>query len=185
MIRSAKSILDSLEPGEKAEVLEALLRMRPELREDAEKLAHGLLIDVDPDAVADAVEWDVRGLSIDELNGRAGRQRGGYVEPTQAAWDLLGETVEPHAREVKRLLTLGLVEQAVATALGVVAGLYRCRDCEDGDLLLSWAPDFPAEEARTLVKELVKAGCEVPAQSLADSAAEWVDWLGSGGGAGP
>jgi hypothetical protein len=179
MTTKAKTILDSLDPGEKAEVLEALLRMRPELREDAEKLANGLLIDVDPDAVADAVEWDVRALSIDDLNGRAGRQRGEYVEPTDAAWDLLGEAVEPHADEVKRLLTLGLIEQAVTTALGIVAGLYCCRDCEDGDLLLSWAPDFPAEHASELVTELIRAGCDVPVQPLADSAPEWPDLLDS------
>jgi hypothetical protein len=119
--------LDSLDASEKAVVLDALLRTHAELREEAEKIAHGILVDVDLDAVADGVEWDLRSLSIDELNGRAGRQRGGYVEPTDAAWELLGKAVEPHSREVERLLTLGLVQPAVDTALGVMAGLYRCR----------------------------------------------------------
>lgn len=179
-----RSAIDSLDPGEKAAVLEALLRTRPELQEAAEAIALGLLIETDRIAVADAVESDLLALSIDELNGRAGRQRWGYVEPTDAAWELLGEAVEPHASEVTRLLVLGLSEPAVASALGIIAGLYRCRDCEDGDLLLSWAPDFPAEQADAAIKELIAAGCEVPARSLAEAAPEWAEWLDSARSAG-
>lgn len=158
-------------------MLDALLGRHAELREEAEKIARGILVDVDPDAVADGVEWDLRALSIDELNGRAGRQRGGYVEPTDAAWELLGEAVEPHSREVERLLTLGLAEPAVDTALGVMAGLYRCRGCEDSDLLLAWAPDFPAEEAAAVLKRLTDSGCEVPPESLANAVPDWADFL--------
>jgi hypothetical protein len=162
-------------------VLDALLRRHGELREEAEKIAHGVLVNVDPGAVADGVEWDLCALSIDELHGRAGRQRGGYVEPTEAAWELLGEAVEPHSREVERLLTLGLVESAVDAALGVIVGLYRCRGCGDGDLLLAWAPDFPAEEAAAVLKRLTDAGCEVSPESLANSVPEWADWLAAAG----
>jgi hypothetical protein len=177
--------LDSLDARKKAVVLDALLHIHAELREEAEKITHGMLVDVDPEAVADGVERDLRALSIDELNGRAGRQRGGYVEPTDAAWELLGEAVEPHSREVERLLTLGLVQPAVDTALGVVAGLYRCRGCQDGDVLLSWAPDFPAEEAAAVLKRLTDAGCDIPPESLANSVPEWADWLDAVGPVGP
>jgi hypothetical protein len=158
-------------------VLDALLRGHAALRDEAENIAHDVLVDVDPDAGADGVEWDLRALAIDELNGRARRQRGGYIEPTDAAWELLGEAVEPHSREVDRLLTLGLVEPAVDTALGVMAGLYRCRGCDDGDVLLSWAPDFPAEEAAAVLKRMTDAGCEIPPDSLANSVPEWAHWL--------
>ena len=110
---------------------------------------------------------------------------GGYVEPTDAAWELLGEAVEPHASEVTRLLVLGLTEPAVTSTLGMIAGLYRCRDCEDGDLLLSWAPDFPTEQADAAMKQLIAAGYEVPARSLAEAAPEWAEWLDSARRAGP
>lgn len=114
-------------------------------------------------------------LSSDELNGRAGRQRWGYVEPTEAAWQLLEETAGSHEREIERLLALGIFGPVVETALGLVAGLYRCQGCEDGDLLLSWAPDFPLEHASWVVDKLAKAGVEFPPELLADAAPGWVD----------
>jgi hypothetical protein len=64
---------------------------------------------------------------------------------------------------------------AVETALGLIAGLYRCQGCEDGDLLLSWVPDFPPEQAGGVVDKLAKAGVEVPPELLADVAPEWTD----------
>jgi hypothetical protein len=38
-----------------------------------------------------------------------------------------------------------MIGSALDTALGMMAGLYRCRGCEDGELLLSWASDFPLD----------------------------------------
>ena len=178
------SSLDSLDSSAKAAVLDSLLRAHPELREAAEEIARGVLVDIDPDAIADVVDWDLRAPSIDELNERAGSQPLGYVHPTDAAWELLAEALEPHIRELTRLLDLGLIEAAVANAVGLIAGLYRCREGEDGDLILSWAPDFPAEQARTLMEKLINAGCELPERALAGAAPDWAAQLLRSGPAG-
>jgi hypothetical protein len=170
---SKRSALAALGPVEVAGVLELLLRSRPELRGEAERIAREQLANADLEAVAEAVESELRSLSSDELNGRAGRQRWGYVEPTEAAWELLGETVTAHDREVERLLELGMIAAALDTALGLIAGLYRCRGCDDGELLLSWAPDFPLEHAASIMDDLAKAGIEVPPEPVADLAPEW------------
>ncbi len=175
--RQRRSALDTLGSLELAGVLAELLRRRPELRSEAEALARQRLADTDMEAVADAVESDLQSLSIDELNGRAGRQRWGYVEPTDAAWELLGEAVEPYDHEVERLVTLGMIEAATATALGVIAGLYRSRDCEDGDRLLSWAPDFPWEHASTVMDKLAKARIKLSREAVEEAAPTWVDSL--------
>jgi hypothetical protein len=71
------------------------------------------------------------------------------------------------------LLELGMVAAALDTALGLIAGLYRCRGCDDGELLLSWAPDFPLEHAASAMDDLAKAGIEVPTELVADIAPEW------------
>jgi len=70
-----------------------------------------------------------------------------------------------------------MIGGAVKTALGVIAGLYGCRGCDDGELLLSWAPDFPLEHAGSVVDELAKTGIEFPPELLADAAPEWADSL--------
>ncbi|MHB8313344.1 MAG: hypothetical protein ACYDD0_08615 [Candidatus Dormibacteria bacterium] len=171
------SALEVLGPVELAGVFEDLLRRHPELRAEANRIARELLTDTDQEAVADEVEADLRSLSIEALNGRAGRQRWGYVNPTEAAWELLGEAVEVYDGEVARLLALHMVEAAAATALGLVAGLYRCRGCDDGDLLLSWAPDFPWEHARGVLGVLGQAEVELPQESVGGAAPEWADSL--------
>lgn len=160
-----------------AGVFEELLRRRPELRAEADRIARERLADAEPEAVADEIESELRSLSSDELNGGPGRQRWGYVDPTDAAWELLGGAVETYDREVERLFALGMLEAATATALGVIAGLYRCRGCDDGNLLLGWAPDFPLEHASGMVRDLAKAGIELPHELVADAAPEWTDSL--------
>ncbi len=168
-----RSALATLGAVELAGILEQLLRSRPELRAEAELIAREQLAGADLEAVAEEVEGALRSLTSDELNGRAGRQRWGYVEPTEAAWELLEETVAARDREVGRLLELGMIAAAIDTALGVIAGLYRCQGCDDGELLLSWAPDFPLEHAASVVDDLAKAGIELPTELVADIAPEW------------
>ncbi len=45
-------------------------------------------------------------------------------------------------REVERLLVLGMIEVARATALGGIAGLHCCRSCAGGDPLFSFGCQF-------------------------------------------
>jgi len=168
-----RSALAALDSAEKGAVLGELLRSQPALRTAAEQIAREQLADAKHEMVAKEVESELRSLSSDELSGRAGRQRWGYVEPTEAAWELLEETVGSYEREIERLLALGMLVPAIETALGLIAGLYRCEGCEDGDLLLSWAPDFPLEQAGVVVNQLAGARIEVPPELLADIAPEW------------
>jgi hypothetical protein len=168
-----RSALAELDPIENAGVLEELLRRHPQLRVEAERIAREQLMDADQDDVAREVESELHSLCSDELNGRAGRQRGGYVEPTEAAWELLEEAVGAFDREVERLIALGMIGPALDTALGVIEGLYRCDGCEDGERLLSWAPDFPLAYASGIVEQLAREGIELPPELLAAAAPAW------------
>ncbi len=168
-----RSALAELDPTEKGAVLEELLRSQPVLRTAAERLAREQLAEAGHEIVAGAVESELRSLSSDQLNELAGRQQWGYVEPSEAAWELLEETADSYGREIERLLALGMVGSAVETALGLIAGLYRCERCEDGDLLLSWEPDFPLEQAAVVVNKLADGGVEIPPELLADVAPAW------------
>ena len=167
------SALAELDSAERGAVLDELLRSRPALRTAAERIAREQLANAEQEAVAGQVESELRSLSSDELNGRAGRQRWGYVEPTEAAWKLLEETAGSYERRIERLLALGMIAPAIETALGFIAGLYRCEGCHDDDLLLSWAPDFPSAHADWVVNKLAKAGVGLPYERFAGVAPEW------------
>jgi len=141
-------------------VLRSLLERRSELVSElvaeAEGIARAVVADVDAEAVAEDVEQAVLGLDLEDLSSRAGRHAWGYVEPTEAAWEILGEAVEPFFQEMRRHIELGMETAAAATCSGIVLGLYRCREPKDGDLL-SWAQDFPMETAGHAGETLARA----------------------------
>ena len=140
------NVLEKLDGAEAASVLKSLLDRHPELRTEAETVARGVLSEVSMFLVADDVENAVLQFDYDDLNRRAGRHSWGYVEPTEAAWELLEEAVEPFVGEMKRYLEMGLEEQAQEVCRGILLGLYRVRDGGSNDIL-NWAPDFPGEAA--------------------------------------
>lgn len=113
------------------------------------------MTDVDTQAVADDVEQAVLGLDIDQLHARAGRTRWGYVEPTDAAWELLGEAIDPFLAEMTRHIELAFEAAAIAQCAGIVLGLHRCRG-KNSDEILGWAEDFPAETAGHAVATLAR-----------------------------
>ena len=140
------SILDRLKPEEAQGVLERLLAVHRGLRSEARQVAKSLLSEVAFEGVADEVEEAVRDLGLDELGSRAGEHGWGYTEPSEAAWELLEERVSPFIEDMKRQFELGLDAEALEICKGVVLGLYRVRNGQ-GDVVLQWAPDFPAETA--------------------------------------
>lgn len=94
---------------------------------------------------------------MDDLASRAGRHRGGYVEPTQAAWDLVEDAFEPFLVELRRLVELGHLDAAAATARGAIEGLDRLGEPAEGTVL-AWSgedtPEHLADEVRHIAEKL-------------------------------
>ncbi|HSB81428.1 MAG TPA: hypothetical protein VLM91_21830 [Candidatus Methylomirabilis sp.] len=148
--------LDRLKGDEAARLLHAILDRHPELVGELRELASSELGHVSIEEVADAVEAAVDMLDIDDLNDRAGSHAHGYVEPTEAAWELVEEAVEPFIEDIRRRAEAGEQAAALHTCAGVVLGLYRLRD-KGGDEFLGWAVDAPDEYAGEAVVALRKA----------------------------
>lgn len=101
-------------------MLRALIARHPELAAEAEELSRAVVTRVDAEAGAAEVEDAVLAFELDELNASAGRQRWGYVEPTEAASEVLEEALEPFLDEMRRRVELGFEAAAVATCQGIV-----------------------------------------------------------------
>jgi len=136
-------------------VLRTLLDRHRDLRAEADRIALELLEDIRTDDIATRVERAVRGLDPDRLAERSGRKRWGYVEPGEAAYEILEEVVAPFLAEMNRLIALRLEQPAVATCAGIALGLYAVRDSTD-DGVLAYASDFPAETAGYVVATLAR-----------------------------
>lgn len=168
------SALDSLTPAERGEVLAALLVAHPELEGEAAGLASELLSSTSTEEVASDVQAALLWIPLDALAARAGRVRGrGYVHETDAASELVEETIEPFRSDLERRATLGLTDAAAVVAVGIVAGLYGVRDPEMGTVLAYAGEDAPSELAAGVLDLAAKLGLAIP-----DDAAEthWPSW---------
>jgi hypothetical protein len=176
--------LEKLRPGEGVAVLNQLLNKHPELKLEAEQLATQMISTASIADVAQEVYLELTSIDLEALNGRAGSHSWGYVEPSEAAAELLAEAIEDRLEEMKRSLELGLLAVAEALCTGMVQGLYRARNT-NSDGPLGWAVDFPADEAGYIVEEFLK-GC-IPSsreaagknlmQLLTEQAPEWEEAL--------
>ncbi len=145
-------VLRKLQPAESQEVLEALLKAHPKLRRQAEEIARSLISDVCFDDIAGQVEWEIEHLDLEDLNSRAGNHGSGYVDPGEAAWELLHEAIDPIIADMDRQLELGLWRQALETCKGLVLGLYAVRNTHN-DGCLGWAPDFAEQTAEEILEK--------------------------------
>lgn len=129
-------MLASLTPIERGFVLDALLEAHPELSDEAEALASGLLSSPSAEQLAFEVELALIGIPLEDLAARAGRVPGrGYVHETDAAWELIEEVLAPFLADLERRITLDFLDAASTVAVGIVAGLYRVREPAPGSVL--------------------------------------------------
>lgn len=175
--RTRRSALTSLSEAERAQVLDALLRAHPGLAAEAERFAADLLAGQDQQAVAEDVAAGLRALNLGDLAGRAGRQwGGGYVDPYEAAYDLLEEVIAPYLADLDRRAGVGAQDAALQIGCGVLLGLHSCRGCEDNDLVLTHAgmPDAVDNLALQVIGAMGKAGLGIVDEWLATQCPEWV-----------
>ena len=144
--RLRPGVLSHLEPEQARETLHRLLAPHPDLGVEAEIIARSVLGEVTFESIASQVQDTLGARSIEDLNSRAGPDAHGYVEPEEAAWEILNETLEPFLADIERRVCLGLEDDALALCQGVLLGLYRLEREGEGELA-KWAPDFIGEAA--------------------------------------
>lgn len=109
--------------------------------------------------MADDVRWAVESVGTADVGARSGRQRGrGYVDPSEAAWELLGAAVEPFVTRVRRLAELGLHVAAIELAAGILLGLNDANG--DDDCAIFFEEDFAAEHQTDLLVTVRELGLD-------------------------
>jgi hypothetical protein len=175
-----RGALAALSAVEKSDLLDALLAANSTWQPIVEAAAADRLAQVDRDRVAAELRDVLCGLGHELIGVRAGYHPGhGYVEPTQAAVDILSDQLEPYLQDVARRDRLGLTDAAAELGAGVLLGLYGCRDCQAEETVLAWVEDFPDEHARWLAERMHKTGLLPPtlAEQLANLMPEWAPWI--------
>jgi len=162
MHEEALKLIGQLSPDEGLVILRALARQdarvaarivelitahwsddAPQTPEDAAGIAEDLLVELNL-------------LEVEEVWDRAGQTRYGYVEPIEAADEMMREVLGPFLEEMKRYQHLGLHNAARYTCMGLLAGLYRF-ETESTAEFKDWATDLPGAFAELVLREW-KAG---------------------------
>src|SRR5436190_2163023 len=114
-------ILDRMSGEEAGTVLRHLLERHLDLRPEAERIAEAVMSSQSVEDVAASIADSLTSVDLDALNGRAGKHSWGYVEPSEAAVELLAEAVEEWVEDMKRHVELDMMASAQTLCAGIVA----------------------------------------------------------------
>jgi hypothetical protein len=131
-------------------VLKALAHEDENVAARIARIATSYLSEVEPEDVAFALYDELNALEVGEVWDRAGSTRHGYVEPGEAADQMIEETIDPYLEELKKYQALGMNVQANQMCKGLLLGLYKF-ERESTSEFKSWAPDVPVAFAEEVV----------------------------------
>jgi hypothetical protein len=172
--REHSIVLDLLTGDEASAVLRKLVSSHPDLLPDAKRAANELLSTVSFTDIAKCVFDALLALDLDDLD--AGPRAGGYVEPSEAAWKAIEQTMTPYFRDLERRVKLRHEDEAIELCKGIVLGLYRAE--QRGFELLEYAEDCPSELAGHAVDVWQRRhrNCTLPRSFIEKFTPDW-DWL--------
>ena len=149
--------IQSLNPDDAYRVLMTLLRENPSFEEKIYQVATQILSDVDSDEIMEDVYYELESLDVEDLYNRSGKTRYGYVEPSEEAWEMIEEVIEPFIDEMKKCQERAMPLMAKIYCAGIIKGLQKFEGESNSDFS-DWAPDAPGEQIENVFSEW-KKGC--------------------------
>ncbi len=180
MTKEAGDFIDRLSVSEARSILKALAREDRQLAIRIREMALSCLADVDAEEIAAAVCAELDVLEVEEVWDRAGpSHRHGYLDPTEAADQMMQEVLTPFLFELEKYQQLGMNLQANQVCMGLLLGLHAFEH-ESGNKFKEWAPDATSDWADEVVSTWKKGrpGRSDMQQIKAFIDQEMPDWSG-------
>lgn len=114
--------MEQLNPEQVKEVLRILCKGEAKLASRVEVIAKALISDIHEDDIANQVYWALERIDVRDLWDRSGKTRFGYVDPVEAAYEMVQEALEPFSEKIQRLCELALYSEAKKAGLGLTKG---------------------------------------------------------------
>ena len=146
-------ILDGLTAEEALKVLRRLTEDDQDISLQALKTALDLIINIDPEDVALRVLTRLDGLDAEDAYARSGRARDGYLEPEDCAWRMFEGALVPFLKEMRRLQGLGKHPEAQGYCIGILRGIQRFEDADEGSDFKNLTADAPGTFFEDVLEE--------------------------------
>lgn len=143
-------IIDNLTLGDALAILQKLAASDEQLAERIVEMAMTQLSRVDPEEIAAVVYDALDALEVEEVWDRSGATRHGYIDPAEAADQMMNEVVDPYLEEMKKYHKLGMPAQANQMCMGLLMGLYQF-ERDSTNEFKDWAPDVAGSLAWVVV----------------------------------
>ena len=153
---SPKEIIDQLSHGQALAILQALAAGDEQLANRIAELGTACLSEVDPEEVSAALYDELDALEVEEVWDRAEKTRHGYVDTSEAAYQMVEEVIDPYLEQLKKYQKLGMSTEANTLCMGLLLGLYQF-ERESKSEFKNWAVDAPGGFASTVI-DAWKAG---------------------------
>lgn len=122
--RRKPKMLESLSGPDALSILKMLAERDTSFAEAIDAAAEELLTGVEVESVAADVRSALESLEPEDVWDRSGRTREGYVEPSEAAWEIFDEALRPFRQELEKYLNLAMAEEADRQCQGILKGIH-------------------------------------------------------------
>jgi hypothetical protein len=120
-----QNLSDAISDQDAAQILKILYAQDAKMAARIEQVANDYLGEVDAEQIAKDVYSTLDRLDVTELSQRAGSGPYGYTEPSQMAYDMFAEVVDPFLVEMKKYQKLSKPREAKLYCLGILKGIDR------------------------------------------------------------
>jgi len=139
-----KNIFDAISADDALAILRLLAKEDTKIAKKIEQIAIEYLSDVDIEDIASEVYFELDSIEVEEVWDRSGRTRNGYVEPTEMAFQMFEDALEPFVEEMKKYQKLSMFVEAKNYCIGILRGICSFEE-ESTSEYKDWAVDAPAE----------------------------------------
>lgn len=117
-----REIFDEISAEDALAILRLLAKEDSKIAKRIEQIAIEYLKGVDIEDIASQVYFDLDCIEVEEVWERSGRKRNGYVEPTEMAYQMFEEALEPFVEEMKKYQKLLMFVEARNYGIGILRG---------------------------------------------------------------
>jgi choline dehydrogenase-like flavoprotein len=124
--RRGREMLALLDGHQALQILSALVKKSASTAAAAARAADELFARIIPDEIGESLFQNLDNLEVEDCWDASGKQRGGgYLDPIDVAYDMMGDVVEDFISDMTKMHDMGKYDEELHTLEGILLGLQR------------------------------------------------------------